>query len=84
MKPFYEVSNKTRDRVWELIKKCIELRLRNISFTYYDVPVLGEVSFYLSESIKGWELTVKSKLGTDVHNMVGSMPDHQYSEKGRD
>ena len=81
MKPFYVVSQKTKDRVWELIKKCIELRLGNISFAYFDVPVLGEVSFYLSESRRGWELTVKSKLGTDVYNMVGSMPDHQYSEK---
>ncbi|HZK85028.1 MAG TPA: hypothetical protein VFC58_10205 [Desulfosporosinus sp.] len=80
MKPFYEVGQKTRDRVWELIKKCIELRLRNISFVYYDVPVLGEVSFYLTEGGRGWELIVESKLGTDVYNMVGSMPDHQYSK----
>lgn len=55
MQPNYRLDGSTRYIVLQLINKCIDLNLDNISFDYTE----DKLSFYLTKQDNVWELTVK-------------------------
>lgn len=79
MQPYYNLDDSTRHIIIELIKKCLELDLGNVSFSYYQ----DGADFYLSENKNGWELVVKKKWDktADIYRIIDGAINYQYSEK---
>ena len=77
MKPYYEIDENTSRIITELLNKCTELDLGNISFSYYQ----DQIDFYLLENKNGWELVVKQgRTKTDVYKITAGAITYQYSE----
>lgn len=81
-KPYYEMSEDTKNVVLELIKKCQELNIGNINFQYfYTKENPYEVFFYITEYNEYWQLTIKRECETDVYNITDGIMEYQFSEK---
>jgi len=86
-KPYYELNPETKNIVYELIKKCQELKLGNLNFQYFfssETPY--EVFFYITEYNDFWELIVKQEPilkaeETDVYKIVDGVIKYDYSER---
>ncbi len=77
MKPYYEIDENTSRTITELLNKCTELGLGNISFSYYQ----DQIDFYLLKNKNGWELVVKQgRTKTDVYKITAGAITYQYSE----
>ncbi len=78
MEPYYALDKDTEKTVLELIKKCQDLNLGNVSFSYYH----DKIDFYISQYKEYWELVVKqNRKNTDIYRIVGNIIKYQYSEK---
>lgn len=86
MKPYYELSESDKHIILELIKKCAELDLGNVSFRYFTGPNRDENTFYISEYIGYWELVIAQRWNKtrDVYRILkeaDSSITYDYSEK---
>jgi len=54
MQPFHRLDGSTRYIIFQLVKKCLDLNLDNISFSYPQ----DNLNFYLNAQENYWELRV--------------------------
>ena len=78
MNPCYPITSETQTIILELVKKCEELNLGNVNFSFYRPR---HVDFYISQYKKYWELVVKCDYKTDIHRITDAIV-FQYSEEG--
>lgn len=91
-KIFYEIDKETENIIMQLINKCIELNLGNISFSYYanGDNIKNDINFYLTEYKDYFELVVKQNVRdsaklywsiADIYKIYDEELKYQYSEK---
>lgn len=83
-KPYYEIDADTKHIILELLKKCIELNLGNVSFHYFPTRArMEETEFYLTEYKDYWELTVRQRWAktADIYRLDGEVVTYKFSEK---
>ena len=78
MEPYYTIEPETKNIITELIKKCEELNLGNVNFSFYRPR---HVDFYISQYKKYWEMVVKCDYKTDIHRITDTIV-FQHSEEG--
>lgn len=68
MEPYCRLDGSTRYIVSQLMNKCMDLNLDNISFSYTQ----DKLYFYLTEQENYWELVVKqgSSQAADVYWLI--------------
>jgi hypothetical protein len=83
MQPYFELNESTSHIIFELLNKCLELDLGNVSFHYYPTPGKDEVDFYITEYKNHWEVVVKNRRSktTDIYRIIDGVIIYQYSEK---
>jgi len=78
MEKHYELDEKTRHRILELINTCSKLELGNVSFKYYKELI----DFYMLEDGDHWQLVVVLPFGKrDVYKIVEGIITHEYSSE---
>lgn len=76
MSAHYTLDDDTRRIIIELLSKAKELRLGNVSFSYYNMA-----DFHLVEYTTGWQLVVsQERTRRDVYSIVDGAIFYQYSE----
>ena len=81
-KPYYKMSEDTKNKILGLIKKCQDLNIGNINFQYfYTKETPYEVFFYITEYNNYWELVIKKEYETDIYKIVNGIMEYQFSEK---
>lgn len=92
MEIHYNIDQETKNIIMQLKKKCIELELGNISFSYFagGNNLKNDINFYLTEYKDYWELVVKQEIKdntnlywsvADIYKIYGEELEHEYSEK---
>lgn len=78
---YYELDNKTKNIILQLKKKCEDLALENISFSYH-IP--KEVNFYITKYETFWELIVKTNnnINLDLYKINANELIYNYSKGG--
>jgi hypothetical protein len=81
--PYYELTEEAKKMVIELIKKCEELGLGNISFQFYcseEVP--QDIFFDISKLKDFWKLVVSTENKRDIYQIINKCDiKYDYSEK---
>ena len=84
MKPYYEIDNITKTRIYSLIKQCDKLGLENVSFEYHDTTASKGALFYLSKTTM-WGLVVSTEHSKyrDAYRIEDNLLNiaYQFSEK---
>jgi hypothetical protein len=92
-KAYYELTEQDIIIIKELIKKCKEVNLGNISFSYYSTSrYKTDINFYLTEYKGYWELVVKHEqkrsgiyfMVTDIYKINNNEAELQYDHSEED
>lgn len=76
MKSHYELDEKTRQRIIELVKTCNKLGLGNVSFKYYR----RMMEFFMSDKGNHWQLVVVRPFGKrDIYKIVNGLITYEFT-----